>query len=260
MPRMRHTVVACAVTYLLGVFAAGAAIDPATAVGVWLMDEGKGGDVPDSGAHKFTGTITGAKWTDGKFGKALEFDGKSWVSIPDAPELQCGKQLTMMAYFYAKDIGDWRQIIAKSDEYLLRIDPPGEGNRMSAFIKVAGNWEPRASAAVPSLKTWIHFAATYDEDAKGGVDHIKIYVDGVRAGQSTRAGKHPVTDKVVEIGRWGGGSYFVGIIDDAAIFNVALDEADIAKIAKEGLSAALRGGLSVDAKAKLATTWAEAKR
>lgn len=237
-----------------------AAIDPASAVAVFTFDEGKGGDALDSTEHKWVGTITGAKWVDGKFGKALDFDGKSWVSVPDADPLKVGEKLTMMAYFYATNIGDWRQLIAKSDEYLLRIDPPGEGNKMSAFVKVGGSWEPRASAAVPPLKTWIHFAATYDAKAKGDADHIKLYVDGVRNGQSARPGKAPFTANALEVGRWGGGSYFIGIIDDVAIFNTALEEADIAAIAKNGIAATMKGALAVDPKAKAATVWADLKR
>ena len=43
--------------------------------GVWLFDEGKGkvvGDFTDNGND---GEFDGPKWIDGKFGKALEFDG-----------------------------------------------------------------------------------------------------------------------------------------------------------------------------------------
>lgn len=244
----------------VGISGARAAIDPKTAVAVFTFDEGKGNEALDSSPNKWVGTITGAKWVDGKFGKALEFDGKSWVSAPDAEPLKIGEKLTMMAYFYAKDIGDWRQLIAKSDEYLLRIDPPHEGNRMSAFVKVNGNWEPRASANVPPLKTWIHFAATYDAKAKGDVEHLKLYVDGVRNGQSTRPGKVAFTGNPLEIGRWGGGSYFVGVIDDVAIFNAVLDEADIAAIAKNGIAAVMKGTLPVHPKANVATRWGELKR
>jgi len=97
-----------------------AAIDPETIMGAWPMDEGSGDTVKDISGHGHDGRINGGtKWVDGKFGKALEFNGAGWVSIPSTPELQIGKQLTMMAWFFAKDISTWRQLIAKSDEYLL---------------------------------------------------------------------------------------------------------------------------------------------
>ena len=194
---------------------------------------------------------------EGKFGKALEFDGGQWVSIESTPELQAGEEFTMMAWFFATDIGDWRQLIAKSDEYLLRIDPPQEGNKMSAFVKPGGSWEPRASASVPDEDTWIHFAATYDSNEKN--EQLVVYVNGERAGASTRPGDIAVTGNAVEIGRWGGGSYFVGIIDEAAIFNVVLSEDDLKTIMEHGLSDTLGGLATVAPTNKLTTTWAALK-
>ena len=234
-----------------------AEVDPETAVGVWLFDEGGGNTTKDSSGNDHDGEINGAKWKDGKFGKALEFDGGQWVSIESTPELQAGEELTMMAWFFATDIGDWRQLIAKSDEYLLRIDPPQEGNKMSAFVKPGGSWEPRASANVPDEDTWIHFAATYDSNEKN--EQLVVYVNGERAGASTRPGDIAVTGNAVEIGRWGGGSYFVGIIDEAAIFNVVLSEDDLKTIMEHGLSDTLGGLATVAPTNKLTTTWATLK-
>ena len=234
-----------------------AEIDPETAVGVWLFDEGAGNTTKDSSGRDHDGEINGAKWEDGKFGKALEFDGGQWVSIESTPELQAGEELTMMAWFFATDIGDWRQLIAKSDEYLLRIDPPQEGNKMSAFVKPGGSWEPRASAGVPDEDTWIHFAATYDSNEKN--EQLVVYVNGERTGVSTRPGDIAVTGNAVEIGRWGGGSYFVGIIDEAAIFNVVLSEDDLKTIMDHGLAKALGGLATVAPTNKLTTTWATLK-
>ena len=233
-----------------------AEIDPETAIGVWLFDEGAGKTTKDSSEFGHDGTINGAKWKDGKIGKGLEFDGAQWVSIDSTPELQLGDELTMMAWFYATDISTWRQLIAKSNEYLLRIDPPQEGNRMSAFVKPGGSWEPRASAHVPDEKKWIHFAATYDINEKA--EQLVVYVNGKKAGVSTRPGKTAVTANPVEIGKWGGGSYFVGIIDEAAIFNTVLSEDDLTTIVEHGLAKAL-GGLAVEPLNKLTVTWADIK-
>ena len=234
-----------------------AKIDPETAVGVWLFDEGTGNDTKDSSGKDHHGQINGAKWKNGKFGKGLEFNGGQWVEIKSTPELQAGNQLTMMAWFYATKIDDWRQLIAKSNEYLLRIDPPGEGNRMSAFVKPNGSWEPRASSRVPEKKTWIHFAATYDSKAKN--EHLIVYVNGVQAGVSTRPGKITATENPVEIGRWGKGSFFVGIIDEAAIFNIVLGEEDLQTIMDQGLAKVIDGGTPVSPMGMLASTWSKLK-
>lgn len=234
-----------------------AKINPDTAVGVWLFDEGAGKATKDASGNNHDGTINGAEWVKGKFDDALEFDGSHWVTIASTPELQIGKELTMMGWVNAKDIGDWRQLIAKSNEYLLRIDPPNEGNRMSSFVNTNNDWGQRASSPqIPELNTWIHLAGTYDSAAKS--DHLGVYVNGVRVGSSTRPGNTAVTANPVEIGRWGGGSYFVGTIDEVAIFNAVLSEDDMQTIIEHGLTKVL-AGKAVEASNKLTTTWAYLK-
>ncbi|MFQ6062808.1 MAG: hypothetical protein ACE5J9_06490, partial [Methanosarcinales archaeon] len=44
-------------------------------VAEWAFDEGKGNIVKDTSGNGNDGTIHGATWVDGKFGKALQFDG-----------------------------------------------------------------------------------------------------------------------------------------------------------------------------------------
>lgn len=177
---------ACLMVLMLGpILVLYAAAGPEGVVGVWLLDEGRGDTAADSSENKHDGTIIGAKWVDGKFGKALSFEGAGEVRIESTEKLQLGEALTMMAYFNTRALSDWHQIIAKDAEYLLRIDPPAEGTRMSAFVNLTGNWEPRASAFIPSKDTWYHFAAVYS--SKSGL--LTVYVDGVNSGQSGRAGK-----------------------------------------------------------------------
>ena len=258
---MRKLVFIFGLTCLIGCLLphnSSAEIDPETAVGVWLFDEGIGNVAADSSGKNHEGTLNGAKWKEGKFSNGLEFDGGDWVSIPSTPELQIGEELTMIAWFYATNIGDWRQLIAKDLEYLLRIDPPHEQNKMSAFVHLDnGGWESRASAHVPETEKWTHFAATYDSRANN--DQLVVYVNGVRAGSITRNGNSAGTDAPIEIGRWNTGSYFVGIIDEVAIFKDVLIEDDLQTIMDKGLDEALGGVSSVDPSNKLATTWGNLK-
>ena len=57
-------------------------IDPESVVGIWLLDEGQGTTVQDTSGNENDGKIVNAEWTEGKFGKGLEFDGISHVEIP----------------------------------------------------------------------------------------------------------------------------------------------------------------------------------
>lgn len=250
----RFTAAACLIA--AAAFAAQADIDPDTIVGAWLFDDNAGNDAADSSNNEFDGEINGAKWDDGVFGSALSFDGDDWVSIANDPALQIGGEFTMMAYFNAENIEEHRQLISKSNEYLLRIDRAGEGNRMSAFVRVNGGWEPRASSHIPELDTWIHFAAVYRADPAGDEQSLMVYVDGALQGGSDRPGNTAPTENPVEIGRWGNGSYFIGLIDEVAIFNAALSEEQILEVKEDGLQVALAGGLAATAEGKTAVLWA----
>ena len=82
-------------------------------------------------------------------------------------------------------------------------------------------------------KTWTYFTGTYDSKAKN--EHRIVYVNGKRAGASTRSGKVAPTNNPVEVGPWGRGSFFVGIVDEVAIFNAILSEDDLQSIMEKGL-------------------------
>jgi hypothetical protein len=230
-------------------------VDPENVIGVWLLDDDRGNTAEDSSGNGNDGQIAGAKLVDGKFGKALRFEDSGDVSIASTEKLQLGEELTMMAYFYAEALNDWHQLIAKDAEYLLRIDPPAEGGNMSAFVSIDGSWEPRASAGVPVTEVWTHFAAVYTSDDT----LLRVYVNGELKGQSARPGKPGAGGAPVTIGHWGGSSNFVGIIDEVAIFNTALEEDDIKDIAADGLVAFLSVDQSVEPAGKLANTWGRLK-
>lgn len=255
-----NILVVSVVTVFVLALPSNSAIDPKTAVGVWLFDEGVGDVATDSSGNNNHGKCENVKWVDGVFGsKALLFEGTGSVTVQSNDKLNLGSQLTMMAYFNAHVINDWHQLIAKNNQYLLRIDTPAEGKKMSAFVNLNGGWEPRASAVVPELNKWTHFAATYDSSTK----KLKVFVNGQFSGESERTGNPTPNNDPVTFGHWNNGSRFRGVIDEVAIFSVALSEADIKTIADKGLKAALKiGGVttSVSHLNKLTTTWAEIKR
>ena len=51
-------------------------------MGMWLFNDSSGDTAKDSSSNKNDGKIYGAKSVNGKFGKALEFDGTDdWVEV-----------------------------------------------------------------------------------------------------------------------------------------------------------------------------------
>ena len=249
---------ACLIIFVfVSVMAAQANIDPSNIAGTWLFDEGSGDVAADSSGNGNDGVVDGATWTNGKFGGGLLFEDAGGVAIESAGMLQVGDQLTIMAYFSAQVLDDWHQLIAKDGEYLLRIDPPSEGGNMSSFFNLDGGWEPRSSAGVPGVDTWTHFAAAYSSaDGK-----LRTFVNGVLITETERVGAPNPGDAPVTIGHWNDGNNFVGVIDEVAIFDVALSEADIKSIVDNGLVAALGldGPASVKPSDKVTTTWGDLK-
>lgn len=79
-----------------------AAIDSSNIMGMWLFNEGNGNTAEDSSGNGNDGKIHGAKWVDGKFGKALEFDGTDdWVEVAHSNTLGFtkGTSFTITVHF-----------------------------------------------------------------------------------------------------------------------------------------------------------------
>lgn len=92
-----------------------AKIAPESILGIWLFDEISGGNiVKDSSKNGKDVTIKGnSKLVEGKFGKALEFDGASdFVDVP--VNLNVCKEVTEVIYTYThkQPPGERYQIIS----------------------------------------------------------------------------------------------------------------------------------------------------
>lgn len=216
------------------------------------FDEGSGTVAKDLSGKVNNGTIKGAKWVDGKIGKALEFDGKSYVDIPHSDSLSPKSEITVMAWVYmGKTASGELAIVSKGRwaandlPYELTVTPGG--TIFWQFYDDGG----RDSCSPPSPNTteWHHIAGTYD----GSV--FKCYIDGVMKMDWGYKGKIPQNKSNVTVGKRSTAEecYFVGMIDEVAIFASALTENEI-KSAMTVVKPA-----SVDAKGKLPLLWGKIK-
>jgi len=252
---------ACILAFILvPVLVSYSAVNPANAVGVWLFNEGAGAVAKDSSGNGNNGTLVNhTKWVDGKFSKALEFDGvDDCVALTNQPSLAAG--FTFSAWVKRNADTPECQAVFNNNQFFLRTQPEGENadNPFEVFVLLTdGSVEPRAGSAVASsIGQWFSVAVTWDKTT------LKIYVDGVFKGSSVRTGDMTPTTATAQIGLGQMGSTnanpFNGIVDDVAIFNVPLAEADISAIATNGLAATLNLA-SVAPSSKLATTWGSLK-
>jgi hypothetical protein len=84
-------------------------------VGAWAFDEGSGTTVADQSGKSNNGTITNATWvTQGKFGKALSFNGtNAWVTIPDSSTLDLTTGMTIEGWVKPTTSSGWQTAMAK---------------------------------------------------------------------------------------------------------------------------------------------------
>lgn len=250
---MIKVILGCISLMAIGLFFANlsfARIDPVTCVGAWLFDKGNGNVAKDSSGNGNEGTLmNGPKWVPGKFGKALEFDGSDdYVNVNYNSSLKLGNNGAISLWFKPSDLQpDTHNIISY-----------GGGDYASGFLLnqygasiFYGYWKtPGPSVTVnPAFfaDDWVHLVLTNDNG------NLKVYLNGKQKGTGTSGGSI-TNDYPIYIGATPGGWRVSGIIDDVAIFNVALEEEDIQTIMNQGLERAL-GITAVSPAGKLATTW-----
>ena len=235
-----------------------AEVDPGSIVGAWLFDETGGKVAKDASDNGNDGDLVGgAKWVKGKFGNAIELNGKdAWVTVPEIGPLD---DFTLMKWFNATGrVGLWRCFFNRDGwaagyvHYQFRPD-----NKMEMAIHSNNpvrhpgwpNSDFTADKAI--LDKWFHLAVAYSSTD----EFVRVYFDGELDAEG-KWGPLPGEFGPGRIGSWdGGGREWEGMFDEMLLFDVALEEADIQMLMEEGLEATL----AVEAAGKLATNWGKLK-
>jgi len=221
------------------------------AIAVWLFDEGKGDITKDVSGNGNDGKLKGGvKWVDGKFGKALEFNGKDACVSTEKKLLDSLDALTIVLWAKPGDIVASRVgLIGQNDAVEFGFINPN----------TVQYWTPtthgvNATYRFPK-KEWHHIAAVASSSGSA------VYLDGEEAAKGS-PGKPETSSYNVNIGGCGvfdpSGNWFIGILDEVAIFKVALEEDEIKEIMNKGLGAVL-GITAVSPDMKLTTTWGRIK-
>ena len=126
----------------------------------------------------------------------------------------------------------------------------GNNGKTGFIISVNKGTEKRiGDATTPQLspKKWTHLAATYDGSK------MKFYYNGEIEVEGDAKGKMDTNDVPVSIGRNSEGNreHYIGLIDEVAIWNVALSDAEVQQ--------AMDQVFAVEAVGKLSVRWADLK-
>jgi len=194
---------------------------------LWLkFNEGSGNIAYDSSFYNNQGTIYGATWTDGKFGKALSFDGvDDYVEVPLTNSLK-PQSLTITAWIYPEDFSTNSAILRTAGTnygYFLYV-----GKTTKKLLFMLGNgtdsqWMSGNTAL--SENQWYFVTVTYDTLT----DTVKIYINGQLDAEYTYSyDTIAYTGTYLTIGSvWKQYQFWKGVIDEVRIFNRALSENEI---------------------------------
>jgi len=194
---------------------------------LWLkFNEGGGNIAYDSSFYNNHGTIYGATWTDGKFGKALSFDGvDDYVEVPDSESLRITGDLTMIAWVYPElDVSAYQGICGKGmkGEGFMAVDTR-YGDYLLAWRQ--GDGSNIYTHNFPNFFTlgekWYFVAVVRDGNT------LKAYRDGEFFDSLTFSYTVGATSTNFYVGRREDGWYFNGLIDEVRIYNRALSEEEI---------------------------------
>ncbi len=233
-----------------------AEFDAENCVGMWLLDDASGDVAKDSSGNENDGTLMNdPKWVKGKIGSALELDGQDdWINMGDDPILKPPGDVTFVVWYYWID-GNY--VLASGGQtsstgYAITHQP----NDDTIWFGVNTSERAASTGYIPgtSREDWHHLAGSYSDDE----GKLTAYIDGkpvetVDAAEKANINQWPE----LHIGKPNNveNYYMQGIIDEVAIFNVALTQTDINAIMTRGLEEAL----SVSASYKLTTKWGDIK-
>jgi hypothetical protein len=240
-------------------------------VGYWPMNDGVGNTAVDATGNGHDGKLEGPVWTpaaEAKMGKgALTYDGKDDRVRVDSFDLTGGSGITIAAWLKVNSYGDDSRVVSKAqgggtpDHYwAIVLSGNGEDDLQFRLRTDVGGVSKVTVPDGQEIETgvWTHVAVTWD----AGDPNMRFYKNGEEIHMTAKGGGAVGEGPDVEVGignqsvSAGADSMdrpFNGTIDDVAIWNRGLSQAEIAEMMTVGIP------LAVEPNGKLARTWGAVK-
>lgn len=225
------------------------------------FEDGKGEDVTDQSGNKQHGTLEGdMSWTDGKYGKGLNFGGKNGiVKVLHSHQFLFTEGITICAWIRPTlniGPGTWQLIAAKGpdvQEYFEVLLHP-DGYIWMGWKLTNGRKVPAKSPVKIVKDKWQHVAVSYQHG-----EWWTVYLDGeVLIDHPKDDGKLVPVESHLLLGTeepFNLNRYYNGDMDEFALFNRGLTKKEINNI-QEGIEDIL----TVKPSGKLSTTWGALKQ
>ncbi len=196
-------------------------------VGYWKFDEGQGTTANNSGngGSTLNGTINGATWTnDGKFGKALSFDGSNDYANTSSRIIDSTNSFSVSGWVKFSSLSSnysvplWNGVDSTTGGFGLGYRKPNSRVIYAGWGSSAGE----VAGPISTDNTWYYLSSVYD-----GSKH-KFYVNGVLQG-SVNFSTSNFASGTTTFGNLssGNGYWFNGLIDEVKVYNYALTDSDI---------------------------------
>jgi len=197
------------------------------------MDEGSGTITYDKSGNGNNGTLlpVGSEptWVDGKYGKALSFDGvDDYVEVPRSTSLNNTEGLTIVVWIKPQAAQIDSNIVVRmagGHSYGLFYS---EGYWYLYLTTSETPWTASFVSSPLTLNEWVFLAVTYDN-----IDTANFYKNGVlvKTDTTTWSGTVVNVETPVRVGRSGwGGDPDIKIIDEVCIYNRALTAGEVSDL------------------------------
>ncbi|HWW83918.1 MAG TPA: LamG-like jellyroll fold domain-containing protein, partial [Vicinamibacterales bacterium] len=202
-------------------------IDPALAA-FWPLDDGVGTTAFDASGGGRNGTLlSGNRWTTGRLGGALSFDGhRDHVTTTFVESLSAW---TVAAWVWspAAPSSTFRSgPVDRGKNFQINWDAPDAAFRGAVAMSADGMWYG-ASFGKLEANRWYYLVGSYDGA------FLCAYVNGMLATANPVYGKPDLESLPLTIGTAAGASsYFAGVVSGVRIYRRAISAADVAALAR----------------------------
>lgn len=195
------------------------------------------GKMKDLSGNSNDGTITGSLDTDGKWGRARNFDGvDDEIQVPDSSELSGMAALTVAGWVRPLTTGNTDMWLSKNSTYRMYHDLT---EWKFQFATSGQAWATQFDSNIrPRYGEWVHLCVTYDSVESG--NNMLWYVDGEHVNSRSATGSIVSTSTVLLIANdAAAGREFPGDIDEVYIYDRALSPDEVRILAGKSV---LRAG------------------
>jgi hypothetical protein len=201
----------------------------------WAFDEGTGATVGDSSGNGHDGVLSGESWvTAGRFGGALSLASGNSVAVAGFPPATASWTVSVWTRVSTTDLAadavDLTTLISTETVFVggwqMQLDNrPGYQVFDAAYHVGPGDSDyVVAVCRCIAPDRWIHLTAVWD----GVNDKLTLYRDADAVDEKPMPVHILMGETTLLMGKWSMvGRYFVGQIDDVAIWSRALNAAEI---------------------------------